>query len=298
MTVYGAHKSVDGRVERRNYGKGHGYKIDGEKCQGVTGVMDHAVPKPALVGWAAGAVAAEIYDDLRSVLDDPNGELEKAFYVRAIEKQSRDAFIASMKGVPYNERDEAARRGTEVHKLAEELALGKEVNVPEALVGHVDSYLLFEKQWNPTNVYVELVVGHFLARYMGTLDMLAHLGALRGRPLFTPDGRDLTCRCEDECLSLVDIKTNKSGPFGDTMYQLAAYQNAEFYIDSDGNIQPMPEVRHCFVLWLRADGYDLTPYDITPDDFKAFRHAQVVAHTNSVRTRNVKLPALAPPKGN
>lgn len=49
------------RLERRNYGRGHGYKIDGNKVPGVTTVLG-AMPKPALVKWAADTTAAAAVD--------------------------------------------------------------------------------------------------------------------------------------------------------------------------------------------------------------------------------------------
>ena len=50
------------RLERRNYGRGHGYKIDGYKVPGVTTVLGESLPKPALIDWAARTTAAAAVD--------------------------------------------------------------------------------------------------------------------------------------------------------------------------------------------------------------------------------------------
>ena len=74
---------------------------------------------------------------------------------------------------------------------------------------------------------------------------------------------------------LIDLKTNRSGPFGEVALQLAAYRHAEVAL-IDNETVPMPPVDWCGVLWLRADGYDLYPFDAGPAQFRSFLYVQQV----------------------
>ena len=281
----GAAKSNDKRLQRINSGSGHWYKIDGQKADGVSWVLNNSVPKGALVGWAAGKVAEECFDN-------PQG-------VESLKSLGREAFVKAMKEVPNNDRDQAANKGTHVHKMAELIAKGEEVDVPNYIAGHVDSYVDWDETFKPTKMMTEVTVFHLKQRIGGTLDIWCHLERMKGVEIIFPDGRDATCRCEDECLSIVDIKTSRSGVFGDTALQLAPYGNAEVYIDAAGNIRPMPEIRHYYVLWLRSDGYELYPYNVTPKTWKKFLYCQQVAHFNDWKTgdvRNVKGEPISLPK--
>ena len=88
---------------------------------------------------------------------------------------------------------------------------------------------------------------------MGTLDLVADLA----------DGQRW----------LLDWKTTASGIWPESALQLAAYRNADFYIDDNGDEQPMPPVDQAGCVWLSADGYDLIPVDAGPDTFRSFRYA-------------------------
>lgn len=232
---------MSGVTKRVNSGRGHWYKLDGQKAPGVTTILGDGVPKPALTAWAAREVATFAADNL-----DTLGALD------------RDARIDLLRGAPWRDRDRAARRGTEVHRLAEQLVAGHEVTVPEELVGHVDAYVGFLDDWDVRAEHVELVVGHRRHRYMGSLDLIARLA----------DGRRW----------LLDLKTTRSGIYSEVALQLAAYRYAEFYLDDRGREQPMPEVDACGAVWVRADGYDLVPVDAGPRTFRTFLYVQQVAH--------------------
>lgn len=283
----GAPKSNDKRLERRNYGTGHGYKIDGVKADGITTILNGSIPKGALVGWAAGAVAEMVYDDPEWVLD-------------AAKRFGRDGFVKAMKEVPSNDRDSAARRGTEVHKLAELAGRGEEVEVPDELAGHFDAYLDYREHHEPADEMFEVVVANLKYKFMGTLDAWAHLPNLKGLMVQYPEqGAKPLCECEHRCLTLTDIKTSRSGPFGDTGLQLTGYSYAEVYIDAAGEIRDMPHFDHHVVIWLRSDGWELIPFDIQPADFRTFLYCQQVARFTDWkkgRTATIKGEALALPK--
>lgn len=270
---------LSGPLRRRNHGKNHSYVFGDVKVPGVTtvkGILD----KPALVGWAANTtaefvadhivernghlVADELWSDLR--------ELSKQGKFPLPEKFSRTKLAKELAWVRNKVRDAAANRGTEVHRLAEQIVAGAQVEVPEPLVGFVDAYIDWLRAYEPVDVLSELPIGYRrYGGYAGTLDMIATIdGALltdvEGRPL-APGPK----RC------LVDIKTSGSGVYGDTALQLAGYRFAEVYLDPEsGEEMPMPDLDWCGVLWVRADGWDLYPFDVDEELHRQFLYLRAV----------------------
>ena len=228
------------QTRRINRGRGHSYLLDGEQADGVTTILSQGVPKPALIGWAANTTAGYAIDHWDELAD-----LKASERLRKLEKAR------------FGDNDAALVRGTQVHSIAQQLSSGEEVDVPEHLLGHVDSYLQFVTDWQPEEVIVETIVANRRRRYMGTLDLIADLN----------DGQRW----------LLDWKTTASGIWPESALQLAAYRNAEFYIDAQGQEQPMPTVDQAGCVWLRADGYDLVPVDAGQDTFMSFLYCQQVA---------------------
>lgn len=253
----GATKRFNGRG-----GNFHWYKMDGEKVDGVTTILGNGVPKPALVGWAGREAATFAADNLELL-----AQLE------------RDARIDLIKNSPYRDRDRAARRGTEVHRLAQRLVAGESVEVPDELVGHVDAYMRFLDEFDVDEQLVECVVGHRAHKWMGTLDMVADLT--------TPLGRHRW---------LLDLKTTRSGIYGETALQLAAYRHADFYLDDKDHQHPMPQVDMVGAVWVRADGYDLIPVTADNEVYLMFRYAQRVARFVKVLADEWVHDALTPPE--
>lgn len=254
-------------TRRRNYGNGHGYYLDGTeiKGRGVTTLLGNGFPKNALQYWAAKEVATAAVDE-RDIWEP-------------LAERARDAAWEYLKEAPFRDRDAAARRGTEVHRLAEQLQSGQEVEVPEPLAGHVDSYLSFRDDWQPEDEIVEGVVVNRTQIYMGTFDSIATLpgfAEVASRQLRTEVTGDRV---------LYDIKTSRSGVYPEVALQLAAYRYAETFLDDpDGETeeQPMPEVDACAVLHVRADGYDLYPVLADQRAFRAFLY--VVQTANFIGT--------------
>lgn len=244
------------RARRINRGRGHSYTLDGKPVQGVTTILSKALPKPALTAWAAREVA-EFVAGRREILT----------------RLTDQELVDLCKGAPFRERDKAANRGTEVHRLAEKLARGEEVDVPDELMGHVDSYIGFLEHFQPTNVALERPCFNTEWGYGGTLDCLATIPALGGT-------------------GLIDVKTNRSGIFGETALQMCAYGRCEFYIAADGSEAPMPELAFYAALWVRADGYDLYPMQVTEREWKTFQHLIHVAWWIDNRSQIVKGNAI------
>lgn len=226
-------------TRRIEAGRGHWYKLDGDKVDGVTKILGDGVPKPALVNWAGNITASYAVDNWADLSEKkPSERLE-------ILKKSRWA-----------ERDEAANKGTLVHGFAERIARGEEVDVPDYLIGHVDSYIAFLDDFDPTIELLEVTVVSRRYRYMGTLDMICTIDGDRW---------------------LIDIKTSRSGIFKETALQLAAYGHAESYIGPDNEEHPMPQVDRYAGLWVRSDGYDLIPTDSGDLTFRQFLYIQQTA---------------------
>ena len=236
-------------IERRNHGTGHSYRLDGEKAPGVTTIL-RMLPKEALINWAATATAdhaIDYWDELSEMrLSERHKRLERAHFAV---------------------RDTAAKRGTQVHRLAAQLADGIEVAVPEELEGHVDSYLDFLTRVEPDVVAVELVVGCRAPRFCGTTDLIADLP-------------DLTVGDEviPACRWLLELKTSRSGIFRESALQTCAYSRADAYVVFDdlpgGVVRPMSGlgIDRCGAVHVRGDGWDFRPLDASDETWAYFGH--------------------------
>lgn len=276
-------------TKRKNVGKGHSYLLDGDKVPGVTSILGESIPKQQLVPWAAGVVGEFLAERLD--IDIDTGHVDAARAIKALQAIgaasnrynkwpddgtiSRMALVETIKALPYRDRDAAGRRGTEVHSLAEQILRGGDVTVPLELAGHVDAYLKFLDDFDVREILVEFVCGNRADRWMGTGDMIADLN--------------------DGFRWLLDIKTARSGVFPETSLQLAAYRRAEFYLDADGNEQPMLKVDRVGAIWVRADGYELIPLDAGPDTYRTFRHCQRIHLWQTVTGRDTVGESLRPP---
>lgn len=271
------------RIQRA--GNGHSYYVDGEKVPGVTTILSNGIPKPGLVGWSAGACADIVSNTLQVARSEATGgvrivadELVKellewnatrgshAVKVPTNTPLPRGAIGEILKNIRYRDLDEASGKGTAVHKIAQRLAEGDEVEVPPELKGHAESYVHFLNEWDPRNALLERVIVNRRWRYMGKLDLIADFPGVWGEDTQwagQPVGR-----------GLLDVKTSRSGIFSENALQVIAYEHGETMldgIDADGNAVevPMPEVDWCGAIHVRADGYDV--YRFTCDDETAFR---------------------------
>ena len=229
------------RVDKVAFGKPTHYYVDGlnQRIPGVTSIIGDGLPKPALVNWAANATAEAAVNRWDELADMGPADRLKV-----------------LKGARYADRDAAAKRGTEVHALAERLMRGEEITVPDELRGHVESYLRFLDDWQPEPLHLESTVVNYSIGYAGSLDMIARLG--------------------NGSVFLGDIKTNRSGIYGDVALQLAAYRYAEYIVTPSGEAR-MPEVEATYAIHVRADGYSVIPIETGPTVFDDFRRVAAVA---------------------
>lgn len=222
--------------------KAHRYWLDGKPIPGVTTLLGKGLPKPALPYWAAKSVA-------EFVVDEPE-------QVEQLRSLGRGPAVAALKAIPWQARDEAAVRGTDVHSLAEHLVHGREVDVPDHLMAHVEGYTRWLDAFDVQPVLTERPVANRSLWYAGTFDAVVVIGGVRW---------------------LLDWKTSK-GVYGSTALQVAAYEGAEFYIDDDGAEQSMPQVDRLGVVHITDAGTFLRPVKDKEAAWKDWRHVAWVAN--------------------
>ena len=263
-------------TRRQNAGTGHSYFLDGERVPGVTTILGKGIPKPGLVGWAAGATAdfvanrLELSPDGGSVNADRvvadalawNGTRGyRSAKVSETDPLPRLALAEILKNIRYADLSQASAKGTEVHALAATIARGEDVEIPEAMAGHIESYERWLDDFKPSNAIVERYVFSRKRRFGGTLDMIADI--------------------EGHGTMLLDLKTSRSGIFPETALQVAAYGHADFMLAPDTTKEiPMPKIDSFGALWLRADGYDFYRFAVTQAEndgaYRAFLFAKAV----------------------
>ncbi|MET9313805.1 hypothetical protein ABZX12_18490 [Kribbella sp. NPDC003505] len=224
------------RLARRNHGKGHSYRIDGEKAVGVTTALN-AISKPALVDWAARVTAEYAVDNWDELHPLPVAQR-----------------LTKLKDARWNTVKEAAVRGTRIHDLGEKVSHGVEVEVPDELRGPVEAYARFLDEWQIEMVATETPVCNTQYKYAGTADGWAHIGRT---------GQDV----------LMDIKTGK-GVYSEAALQLAAYRYADLWQpdgpDSETERGPVEAV---YVAHILPDTVRLLPVVAGPDEWRTFLYA-------------------------
>ena len=185
--------------------KAHRYWCDGKPIPGVTTLIKGGLPSPALVYWSAKSVAEYVADN--------------ADHVEQLRTMGRAPMVAALKSVPWEARDQAAIRGTDVHTLAEDLVAGREVAVPEHLADYVDGYVAWLDLWQPEPIWTERPVANRRWWYAGKPDIVCRIGS---------------------DVWLLDWKTAR-GIYGDNAIQTAAYANAEFSMTPEGDEELVQE---------------------------------------------------------
>lgn len=223
---------------------GHKYTLDGKDVPGVTTLLGKGLAKPALPYWSAKVVA-------EYVIDHPEG-------VDHLRTMGRGPAVAALKKVPWQKRDDAAVRGTDVHRIAEELLHGREVEVPSHLAGFVDGYVHWLDAFQVEPVLTEFSVASRSGWYAGTCDAIVRIG-------------DTTWG--------LDWKTS-SNVYGSTALQVAAYVKAEFYVDLADEVyeeRQIPQVDRIGVVHVTEQGSTLRPFRDLDAAWRDWRHVAYVA---------------------
>ena len=176
--------SVTPRLERRNYGRGHGYKIDGHKVPGVTTALK-VIAKPALIDWAARTTA--------EAADRPMGR------ARRRSPQPPDCKeLNEPAGKPTRKPSSVATKST---PSAKHSPSAHPIDVPPQHVGPVQAYARFLDKWEIDFIGTEAPCANPDIGYAGTLDGVAATPRLN-------DGKPI----------VLDIKTG-NGVFAETALQ-------------------------------------------------------------------------------
>lgn len=239
------------------YPASHRYKLDGEWVQGVTTILGGAMPKPALPKWSAKAVAEYVAQNREGI--------------EHLYAMGETPMVAALKDVPWQQRDAAARRGTEVHDLAERYIQGEEIEVPDEIAGHVEACAQFIEDWKIQPILVEQTVGSREHQYAGKFDLVTD--------------------SSNAPRAIYDYKTSRSGIYGETAFQLVAYAMAEFY-GENGDEKPMADlgIEASFGVHIRADGYDVLPLKYGADLYAEFVTLLEASRINKRCAGNWKVP--------
>lgn len=216
----------------------HRYWLDGQPVPGVTTVIG-VLDKPAIPKWAAGEVATY-------VADNPAG-------VEQLRNMGRGPMIQALKGLPWEKRDSAGRRGNVLHDYAEAILLGREVEVDDEHVPVMENAIGFMEEWRIEPLLVEFPCASREHRWAGTGDLIARYRR--------PD-------THEEGVAIFDWKSGKA-LYPEYAWQLNAYAHAEFH-GLDGNEHPLPECGAAFGVQIRPDGYDVAPFAFGPDIYAEF----------------------------
>lgn len=197
----------ESRFRRRNYGRNHGYLLDGRRIIGVTTAINLGVPKDALVGWAA-----------RTSADYALAHWEE------LSSLSTDQRHRAIAGAHEQTRNLAAVKGTAVHGMGARLVVGERVEgIPDEVASKVEAYVGWLNRFKVEPVIVEAAVCNLEHEYGGTLDLV------------------FTSSLFPDRVFLADLKTSK-GVYGETALQLEGYARADIYIDAEGNEVPFSDL--------------------------------------------------------
>lgn len=248
-----------GRFRRRNYGKNHGYLLDGQKILSVTKVLSLGVPKPALINWAASEAAQAAWDHKDDLAAAPYSE-----------------FITTIAKAHERKRNTAAVKGTAVHAFGQRLVMGEKVEgIPDEVAAKVDQYVRFLNEWQVEPVVVERPVCNLDVPYGGTFDVV------------------FKSRLFPDRVFLGDIKTAK-GVYGDNALQLEAYGRADFYVDEHESEVEMASlgITDHVVIHLEENNYHVTEMERGDSVWNAFLTAVSMARLFDGPRGETELDAL------
>lgn len=242
----------------------HRYRLDGKPVPSVTGLIGKGLPKDSLVYWSAKAVA-------EYVADNPDA-------VMSLWDMGREPAVQALKSVPWEQRNKAAVRGTDVHALAEHVVHGEAVDVPGHLAGFVKGYADFLDRFGVEPILTERSCANRTHWYAGRMDLYAQMAG---------------------AVWLLDIKTS-TNVYGETALQLAGYAGAEFYVNDDDpdTEHPLPVAERFGVLHVTEYGTSLYPMRPAWDDWLAVlqvakRRKAIEAHRLDEITEPTELENIA-----
>lgn len=237
-----------------------------------------------LVEWNVRTACETAYDKFNTL---------KAFH----EDGDREGAVKWLKDSRWTKTGAAAARGTDVHKVAEQLALGVIPKVEPGIEPYVNQFRRFLEDFSPEFVMAEAPVYSKTHGFAGTLDAVAKI-----------DGKTV----------VVDMKTTAHGPdsgksrppFPEVALQLCLYRRAElvglladrrevnyrrYYVFSEEmHTEPMPETEGAVCVVISPEDYLVVPVDTGERIWKACRHMIEVARFQVETSKTVFGPPIAP----
>lgn len=232
----------------------------GDPLPSVTTILQVVDKSGPLIGWAK-RITAEAAIDNRAQIE---GWVDLA---------GRDGAVSFLTKAATQQRDKAANVGTEVHAIADAINRGQTVDVAPEIEPYVDSYRAFLRAFEPRFLATEEMVCSLKHRYAGTLDAIA---VIAGETW------------------MWDNKSAK-GVYPETALQLSAYSRADF-IGRAGVARKykIPPIDQYGVLHLRPEGFELVPYTVTDETFRAFLAARLLHSWREGQGKEVIGQAIGP----
>lgn len=220
-----------------------------------------------------------------------------------VEDGDRDGAMDWLMQERFKKSNIAKDRGSEIHKVAEQLHLGNTIEYDEKLEPWIVQYRRFLEDFQPAFEMAEAPVYNFTYRYAGTTDGIAKIQGQR---------------------VIFDIKTTEHGPnaktrkgrpksrppFSEVALQLTMYRRAErvglvaerkeiqwkryYVIDETAHLEPMPEVEGGVCIVVSPEDYLVVPVDTSERIWKACRHVIQVAKFQTETAKAVFGPAISP----
>ena len=195
-----------------------------------------ALPKPALLAWAANTVARYAVTNLNAWTGLP---LEDQYDL--------------LRRSPWQTRDRAAARGTTVHSVADNLMQGKSYEVEAILEPWIHALIRFIEDARPRLIRSETTGYNEKTLTAGTFDLLCKLD-----------------NAPELGIVLLDWKTSK-GVYEDQAVQMVGGYalGFEYYLDDDDKEVEWKPPDTCAIVHLSQDGYT---FQVCPLD-KVYRRA-------------------------
>lgn len=241
------------------------------KVPGVTSVIS-MLPKPFLGPWNAKMTAELAVDSLA--------------FVAQMAANDRQGAVDYLKGAARRYTTVRADVGSAAHDLFERLMRGEDVGrVHPDMEPYRANFLEFLAAVNPELIRAEDIAWSNTHDYAGSFDAILRVWVDSAGAL-TPD------RSGTPIVLMVDWKTSKD-THSEVALQLAAYANADYILDGDGNRDEMPDLDGGAVLHITAEKWSFIPVRIEADVFGFFLTLRKIFNWDRDASKTVLGRALA-----
>ena len=228
----------------------------------VTTIIGKAWPHDYLEVWKMKNLAKTLIKNSDEVIERLQTIKERPQRIQDLSHEGLSALL-----IEWREDYSAADRGTRIHEGLEVLLRGemtakklrKQMEPEEYAQVITAVHKLEEIHFQPTHIEVP-VYGHDPVKYAGTADLIGE---------FSKHVRGKMRRYR----AVIDLKTGRR-VYKDYAAQLAAYARAQEILNSEGELEVMPEIKTALVLHVVAGAANLYRVDIEKgwDDFAACAH--------------------------